>query len=150
MHSQASALIAGIVQPLDAIPAADIHAKINQACQSGVAHVPVRRTTIVGHLDGHGHMVVVGVGAAPGAVPLVHKLANMPLAVDAIVRTGLPSGVGKDVAALLQCEVARHVVDGDFGDRLVPGAGPVGADVGVGYKVTVAHDFILLLCYDVC
>lgn len=52
--------------------------------------------------------------------------------------------------ALLQREVARHVMDGDFGDRLVPRAGPVGADVGVGYKVTVAHDFILLLCYDVC
>ena len=112
--------------------------------------MPVRRTAIVGHLDGHGHMVVVGVGAAPGAVPLVHKLANMPLAVDAIVGTGPPPVVGKDVAALLQREVARHVMDGDFGDRLVPRAGPVGADVGVGYKVTVAHDFILLLCYDVC
>lgn len=139
VHRQAAVLVAGVGQFLDAVPAADVGAEVEQRRISLVADVPVRRAAVVGDFDSNGPMVIPRRRAAPRTVGLVAEQADAAAGFDGVVGAHLAGCFANDRAERFQRGISRHVVHRDLADGLAAGSVAVGANGAIAYQCGITH-----------
>ena len=105
---------------------ADVHAQFYQRLQRCIRDMPLPANLVVGNLHGNGPVVVGRAAAAPTAVCLVAQQRNTAVTGNRIVAGHLAAGLGLHGSDLLQRQIARHVVRGDFADSVLARAVAVG------------------------
>ena len=120
--------VAGVVEAIlqCGVALADVHAQFYQRLQRCIRDMPLPANLVVGNLHGNGPVVVGRAAAAPTAVCLVAQQRNTAVTGNRIVAGHLAAGLGLHGSNLLQRQIARHVVRGDFADSVLARAVAVG------------------------
>ena len=123
----------------NSVPPANICHQCNQRLICFVAHRPIRRAAVVGHLNGHRPAVVFLAACGPAPLLLRHVQGNASVGADAVIAAGLGLRPGKQRAAALHRQIPRHAVNGDGVDIRPQSAAAIGAQPGIADQFTAAH-----------
>lgn len=135
---QDSLLRSGIIDRLDAVPLAYIHAQIDHGTVCSLADRPLATPRAVADLDRDRLVVVPGTAGSPRTILFQHALPDLAIIADAIVGRCFSGRRHKTVGNALCGAYTCSVMYGDLTDRRRSSA-VIPCQIAVLYQTALAH-----------